>query len=222
MTCAIWSLGQIPASLTVHWLKEIAISLSCSLKSACQLANKLKITGVSFYRSLCSELLPTPHVELTLQHQTIAPCVHCFATGNGSGLSRRISMCVMQIWKQRGKWNLCIALNRGHSAGSGGRDLLEEALNVELVGKTLPWERSAVSLQAEVVSSRAAPQPPRNQQCHLLRFWMGMWGEQGQSLGGAPLAWPAQGLGLGQRVWYIFIFPVPFAGGRPFSFLIHF
>lgn len=37
MTCAIWSLGQIPASLTVHWLKgnsyyfeEYKISLSIS------------------------------------------------------------------------------------------------------------------------------------------------------------------------------------------------
>lgn len=217
MTCAIWSLGQIPASLTVHWLKGIAVSL----KSDCQLANELKITGVSFYRSLCSEpSLYTPHrAEFAASNHYTLLLTHCycFATGNGSGLSRRISTCEIQIQKQRGKWNLCTAKSYGHSAGSWGRDLLEEDLNVVAGG-----QNKTSALRAGVTWTSREKRCPAgwllsNQHCHLFRFWMGMWGEQGQSLGE-----PTQGLGLGQRVWYIFIFLVPFAGGRPFSFLFHF
>lgn len=128
MTCAIWSLGQIPASLTVHWLKGIAISVLCSLKSACQLANKLKITGVSFYRSLCSE--PSPCTPCRADFAASNPCTLCSLSllGHwkwGRIKQKNLSVCDANMRANRQVEPLCCQISWAQ-CWRGGRHLLRK------------------------------------------------------------------------------------------------
>lgn len=78
-----------------------------------------------------------------------------------------------------------------------------------------------MNLQGEVMSSTVTPQLPRTSAA-VFQGLDGDVGRAGTESGRGTLGLAYPGLGLGQRVWYIFIFPVPFAGGGPFSFLFLF
>lgn len=115
---------------------SISISLAernGSLKSACQLANKLKITAVSFYRSLCSEPSPfTPHRA-------------DFAASNHCTLSSLLLLCHWK-WVRIKQQNPSVLLNlMGTVLGVEGGTCWKKPWMLWLVGKTnalraaVPW-----------------------------------------------------------------------------------
>lgn len=79
MTCAVWSLGQIPASLTVHWLRGNSSYYFEQYKIRLLISKQIKNYRELLFTeapALSLPLLPTPCRELTLQHRAVKPWVH--------------------------------------------------------------------------------------------------------------------------------------------------